>query len=84
MIILFSNSLITFKNINDNSIDIENQIEDINSFDLTLKFNEDNLDLLFHSKVTPYNLRIGRAMTIMNNSGKQESQLKVQSDSGFY
>ena len=31
--------------------------------DLTLKFNEDNLDLLFHSKITPYNLRIGRAMS---------------------
>ena len=61
--IIFSNSLITFKNINDNSINIENQIEDVNSLDLTLKFNEDNLDLLFHSKVTPYNLRIGRVMS---------------------
>ena len=61
--IIFSNSLITYKNVNDNSINIENQIEDITSLDLTLKFNEDNLDLLFHSKVTPYNLRIGRAMS---------------------
>tara|TARA_B100001113_G_scaffold341109_1_gene325921 strand:+ start:50 stop:607 length:558 start_codon:yes stop_codon:yes gene_type:complete len=59
----FSQSLITFKNSNDISIDIENQITDINSIELKLKFNQSNQDLLFQSRVMPYNLRIGRAMT---------------------
>ena len=59
----FSNSLIAYKNNDNSSIDIANQITDINSIELTLKFNHDNQDLLFQSRVMPYNLRIGRAMT---------------------
>ena len=42
---------------------IENQISDIKSLELTLKFNQENQSLLFHGKVIPYNLRIGRAMS---------------------
>ena len=59
----FSNSLITYKNNNNNSINIETQISDINSIELTLKFIDENLDLLFHSKITPYNLRLGKSMS---------------------
>ena len=59
----YSNSLVTYKNSAGNSIDIENQISDIKSLELTLKFNQENHSLLFHGKVIPYNLRIGRAMS---------------------
>jgi len=59
----YSNSLVTYKNSAGNSIDIENQISDIKSLELTLKFNQENQSLLFHGKVIPYNLRIGRAMS---------------------
>jgi len=59
----YSNSLVTYKNSDGNSIDIENQISDIKSLELTLKFNQENQSLLFHGKVIPYNLRIGRAMS---------------------
>ena len=59
----YSNSLVTYKISDGNSIDIENQISDIKSLELTLKFNQENQSLLFHGKVMPYNLRIGRAMS---------------------
>ena len=59
----YSNSLVTYKNSAGNSIDIENQISDIKSLELTLKFNQENQSLLLHGKVIPYNLRIGRAMS---------------------
>tara|TARA_X000001036_G_scaffold91814_1_gene84251 strand:+ start:2928 stop:3485 length:558 start_codon:yes stop_codon:yes gene_type:complete len=59
----YSNSLITYKNNNDNTIDITSQINDIKSLELTLKFTQDNQSLLFHGRVIPYNLRIGRAMS---------------------
>ena len=59
----YSNSLVTYKNGDGNSIDIENQISDIKSLELTLKFNQENQSLLLHGKVIPYNLRIGRAMS---------------------
>ena len=59
----YSNSLVTYKNSAGNSIDIENQISDIKSLELTLKFNQENQSLLFHGKIIPYNLRIGRAMS---------------------
>tara|TARA_B100000497_G_C7675221_1_gene407842 strand:+ start:925 stop:1482 length:558 start_codon:yes stop_codon:yes gene_type:complete len=59
----YGNSLFTYKNSYDNPINIENQTADIYSVDLTLKFNHENQNLLFHSKVMPYNFRIGRAMS---------------------
>ena len=59
----YSNSSITYKNSGGNTINIENDIDDIKSIELTLKFNQGNQELLLHGKVTPYNLRIGRAMS---------------------
>ena len=51
------------KNSNGNTINIENDIDDVKSIELTLKFNQGNQDLLLQGKVAPYNLRLGRAMS---------------------
>ena len=59
----YSNSTITYKNSNGNTINIENDIDNVKSIELTLKFNQDNQNLLLQGKVTPYNLRLGRAMS---------------------
>ena len=59
----YSNSSIEYKNSSGNTIDIENDIDQIKSLELTLKFNQESQDLLFRGEITPYNLRIGRAMS---------------------
>ena len=59
----YNNSTITYKNSNGNTINIENDIDNVKSIELTLKFNQGNQDLLLQGKVTPYNLRLGRAMS---------------------
>ena len=59
----YSNSSIVYKNSSGNTIDIENEIGQIKSVELTLKFNQESQNLLFRGEITPYNLRIGRAMS---------------------
>lgn len=59
----YGNSLFTYKNSDNNPINVETQPIDIISIDLTIKFVHEDQNLLFHSKVTPYNFRIGRAMS---------------------
>tara|TARA_Y100000590_G_scaffold60806_1_gene64867 strand:- start:675 stop:1241 length:567 start_codon:yes stop_codon:yes gene_type:complete len=59
----YSNSSIVYKNSSGNTINIENDITQIKSLELTLKFKKDGQDILFQGKVIPYNLRIGRAMS---------------------
>ena len=59
----YSNSSIVYKNSSGNTIDIENEIDQIKSVELTLKFNQESQNLLFRGEITPYNLRIGRAMS---------------------
>lgn len=59
----YSNSSIAYKNSSGSTIDIENQISDIKSLELTIKFNQEGQNLLFRGEITPYNLRIGRAMS---------------------
>ena len=59
----YSNSSIGYKNSSGNTIDIENEIGQIKSVELTLKFNQESQNLLFRGEITPYNLRIGRAMS---------------------
>ena len=59
----YSNSSIVYKNSNGNTIDIENEIGQIKSVELTLTFNQESQNLLFRGEITPYNLRIGRAMS---------------------
>ena len=59
----YSNSSIVYKNSSGNTINIENDIDDVRSIELTLKFNQGNQDLILQGKIAPYNLRMGRAMS---------------------
>ena len=59
----YNNSTITYKNSNGNTINIENDIDNVKSIELTMKFNKGNQNLLLQGKVTPYNLRLGKAMS---------------------
>ena len=59
----YTNSIITYKDINNNQIYVNNSVEDINSIELTMKFMDENQSLVFHSKIMPYNFRLGKAMS---------------------